>query len=82
MYHPVFCRMREHTSDFLKNYCVCTQENAETSKKRSACSDYAWTRMSIYQSILGRRFEHTYFLLHIFFTTRLYTYIKTINKRS
>ena len=38
---------------------------------------HACTRMYIQKAVLGIRFEHTYFGSYIFFTARLFTYIKT-----
>ena len=70
--------MREHTNIFSNDFRVNMQDNIEIPGKTKYLHTNVCARVYIQEAVLDIRFEHTYFVLYLFFATRPFTYIKTI----
>ena len=73
--NALYCLRRENMQLFLYPFLARARWNLERVKYVRI---FACTRMNNSRSILHIRFEHKYFILHTFLTTRPYTYIYSI----
>lgn len=76
--NALYCLRRENMHLFLYPFLREHARQRWNLQKVKYVRIFACTRMNNSQSILHIRFEHKYFILHTFLTTRPYTYIYSI----